>query len=296
MRLKKDLGILFGVKRKLQLAVLAISLFGLAAPAHAQSRPLVTEDPETVPAGFILLEAGIDFLNGILYPASGLSGNQLRLGSFGFSFGVSSIAEIQFDGALNNQLKIQSFDPTAPLAPMYTGDTSFASSFEDFVVGAKVRFVSETQGRPAMAVRFSTRLPMVSTATGLALGTTDFTAALAIAKTIRSTRVAANAGLALLGDPTRGDNHNTAVTYGASVARAIATGTELVGEVNGRFDLGDEPIPVGTESRSLARVGARFTKGPVRIDAGLLFGFTEFDPSWGATFGATWVFKGFTVK
>lgn len=284
------------MKKYLGAGLLAAWMLGLASNAQAQSRPLVTEDPETVPAGFILLEAGVDFLNGITYPGSGLSGNLLKLGTFGLSFGVSSIAEIQFDGALNNRLKIDSFDPAAPLAPMYTGDTSTASSFEDFVIGAKVRFVSETQGRPALAVRFTTRLPMVSTSTGLALGTTDFTAALAIAKTIRSTRIAANVGVGLLGDPVRGDNHNTAITYGFSLARAIGGGAELVAEMNGRADLGEEPIPVGTESRSMARVGARFTKGPVRIDAGLLLGITDFDPAWGATFGATWVFKAFTVK
>ncbi len=36
-------------------------LAGAGAPAWAQSRPLVTEDPETVPAGNILFEAGLDF-------------------------------------------------------------------------------------------------------------------------------------------------------------------------------------------------------------------------------------------
>ena len=46
------------------------------SPAFAQSRPLVTEDPETVPAGNILLEAGFDFAHGAVYPASGLTGNQ----------------------------------------------------------------------------------------------------------------------------------------------------------------------------------------------------------------------------
>jgi hypothetical protein len=32
---------------------------------------LATEDPETVPAGFILLEGGFDFLSGTPFPASG---------------------------------------------------------------------------------------------------------------------------------------------------------------------------------------------------------------------------------
>jgi hypothetical protein len=284
------------LNRPVRSTALAAAFVMFASSAHAQSRPLVTEDPETVPAGFILLEAGVDFLNGIVYPASGLKGNQLRLGSFGLSFGVSSIAEIQLDGAFLNTLKIQSFDPTAPLAPLYTGGTSTTSSFEDFTIGAKVRFLSETERRPAMAVRFSTRLPMLSPSSGLAMGTSDFIAALAIAKTIRSTRVATNVGIGLLGDPVRGDNPSTALTYGVSLARAIGGGAELVVELNGRANLAEGVPPVGTENRAVARVGTRFTKGPVRLDAGLILGVTELDPGWGATFGATWVFKAFTVK
>ena len=71
------------MKRLFGSTVLAASVLLVAGNAHAQSRPLVTEDPETVPAGYILLEAGVDFLNGITYPGSGLAGNLLKLGTFG---------------------------------------------------------------------------------------------------------------------------------------------------------------------------------------------------------------------
>ncbi|HEX5069913.1 MAG TPA: hypothetical protein VFV78_06820 [Vicinamibacterales bacterium] len=276
--------------------VLAGVCAGVAAPARAQSRPLVTEDPETVPAGFILLEAGVDFLYGAKYPATGLTGNLTRLGTFGLSLGVSSIAEVQVDGALANRLGISAIDPTAPLHFRYTGGSEATSSFEDLSIGAKVRFVSETESRPALAVRFVTRLPMVSTETGLGTGTTDFNVGLALAKTVNSTRVAGNFGLGIMGDPVEGDRNNYLFTYGLSFARAVRTGAELVVELNGRLDTGAEPPPVGTESRAVVRVGGRFTRGPVRLDAGLLLGVTSHDPDWGVTFGATWVFKAFTVK
>ena len=45
----------------------------------------------------------------------------------------------------------------------------------------------------------------------------------------------------------------------------------------------------------MVRVGARVTRGPVRLDGALLLGMTERDPSWGFTAGFTWVFKAFTV-
>ena len=46
--------------------------------AFAQQRPLVTEDPETIGAGNILLEGGVDFLQDVEYPASGLAGGCSR--------------------------------------------------------------------------------------------------------------------------------------------------------------------------------------------------------------------------
>ena len=69
----------------------------LSVPALAQSRPLVTEDPETVPIGHMLVEAGYDFMHTTFYPASGLTGNLSRIGTFGLSFGVGPIAELQID-------------------------------------------------------------------------------------------------------------------------------------------------------------------------------------------------------
>ena len=40
--------------------------------AFAQQRPLVTEDPETIGAGRMLIETGFDYGQSVEYPASGL--------------------------------------------------------------------------------------------------------------------------------------------------------------------------------------------------------------------------------
>ena len=72
---------------------LFLGVLCLAAPAAAQQRPLVTEDPETVGSGLILVEGGLDIQRGILFPVSGLEGNLLRLPTLGLSIGVSSIAQ-----------------------------------------------------------------------------------------------------------------------------------------------------------------------------------------------------------
>lgn len=263
--------------------------------ATAQQRPLVTEDPETIGSGLILFEAGFDQQREVFYPASGLQGNLLRVPVLGLSFGVSSIAEIQIDGGFYNRLSVTS-RRDAPLSSLldFTGDKT--SDVEDLVVATKVRLVSETAGRPAIGLRLATKLPNAGNESGLGLDTTDFFASVLIGKTVQSIRVVGNAGLGILADPVVGNRQNDVITYGLSVARAIRQGFEVVGEVNGRMNTrDDEDTPVGTESRANMRAGARFTRGTVRVDAGLIVGMTSRDPSIGFTAGVTWVFRGFTI-
>jgi len=276
--------------------VMTVGASALAATvASAQSRPLVTEDPEVVGAGQILIEAGLDYQHAVTYPASGLQGNLWRVGTFGFSFGVSSIAEIQLDGGLHDKLSITNRQQ-APLSHMLTiGDSATTSDFEDAIIGAKVRLLSETSGRPAIALKFATKLPNAQNETGLGLDTTDFMFSFLFAKTVSSVRMAGNAGFGILADPTRGDVQNDVILYGVSLARAVAQEMEVVVEVNGRANTRNNTPPVGTESHSVVRAGARFTRGPVRFDGAFMFGITDLDPTWGFTTGLTWVFKGFTV-
>ena len=274
----------------------AVAALCIATPAAAQQRPLVTEDPEVIGAGLILLEGGFDYSRDILFPVSGLQGNLLRAPTLGVSLGISSIAELQIDGGLYNRLNVthRGVGP-APLASQlnFTGDKTHA--VEDIVVATKIRIIGETPGHPAFGLRFATRLPNASNESGLGLDTTDFHAQVLVGKTVRSIRVVGNFGLGILGDPTRGDNQNDVLDYGVSVARAVREGLEVVGELNGRANTRSGTPPVGTESRATIRVGGRVTRGTVRLDAGILLGVTSRDPGFGFTAGATYVFKGFTI-
>ena len=266
-----------------------------ASSALAQSRPLETQDPETVPSGHMLFETGVDYQHQVTYPASGLTGNLWRVATFGMSFGVSPIAEIQLDGGVHNFLDITKFQ-AAPLSPMLTLTSNHTSDFEDLTIGAKIKFLHETASQPAMSVRFWTRLPNAGNESGLGLDTTDFNFNVNIGKTIQSVRIVGNIGFGILGDPARGDVQNDVLNYGFSIARAVRNGLELVGEIYGRENTRSNTPPVGTESRSVARVGGRYTTGPVRFDAAFLFGITQLDPTWGFTVGLTWVFKAFDVQ
>jgi hypothetical protein len=116
-----------------------------------------------------------------------------------------------------------------------------------------------------------------------------------VGKTLESVRIVGNGGIAILANPARGDQQNDALTYGLSVARAIAQSVELVGEINGRYDTREgDPFP-GTENKSAMRLGARYTRGPLRVDGAVIVGITPRDPSFGFTGGLTYVFNAFRV-
>jgi hypothetical protein len=274
------------------LTVAALMLCSSAA--FAQQRPLVTEDPETIGAGRVLVEAGFDYGRGVQYPASGLEGHLLRLPLIGISVGVSSIAEVQLDGGLFNRLKITERQP-APLSDMVTATGDSTSTVEDLTIGMKIRLVPEGMSRPAFGVRFATKLPNASNESGLGLDTTDFYASLVGAKTVQSIRVVGNLGVGILGDPTRGDRQNDVMTYGFSLARALTQAAEVVAEINGHLDVREGQAPPGTASRGVIRFGGRYTIGTWRADAAVLLGVTSRDPGIGFAAGFTYVFNAFTI-
>ena len=264
--------------------------------AFAQQRPLLTEDPETVGAGNILIEAGFDNQKRVFFPVSGLTGDLFRFPTLGVSFGVGSIAEIQVDWSPYQRLRITDREPAA-LAHLVTATDDDTSDVDDIVVGTKVRIVPEGPGRPAVALRFATKLPNAGNESGLGTDTMDFHFGAMIGKTVQSVRFVGNAGFGILSDPIEGHEQNDVMTYGFSLARALAEGFEVVGEVNGRVGFNPvEEVPPGTENRGALRFGARYTKGTVRLDGGIIVGLTSRDPSFGYTAGLTWVFHAFTIQ
>lgn len=275
-------------KTSLTVAAVWLMLAARAVPALAQQRPLVTEDPETVGNGRMLVEAGLDYGRDVQYPVSGLTGNLLRVPLIGISVGLGSYAELQIDGGPYDRLSITKREP-APLSDVLTVTGDSTHAVDDIVLGTKIRVVPETATRPGFGVRFATRLPNAGNENGLGVDTFDFTSSILVGKTTGQTRYVANAGLAIVGDPTDGNRQSDMFAYGFSIAQALRQGFEVVGEINGRANFASTKHP-GGESRNAIRVGARFTQGAGRVDAGLIFGTTARDPSVGFTVGYTYVF------
>ena len=275
-------------------AGLVLASFLSARPAGAQQRPLLTEDPEPIGAGRVLVEGGIDYAHDQQYPVSGLEGNLWRVPTVGVSVGISSIAELQLDGTPIARLSITKRRP-APLSRLLTVTGDITHDVEDLVVGTKIKLLPESSRHPAVGLRFATRLPNARNETGLGLDTMDFYASFLGAKTVQSVRIVGNLGLGILADPTDGERQNDVLTYGLSFARAVTERSEVVGELNGRASERSDSVPPGTESRGMLRLGGRYTRGTVRVDAGVFFGLTSVDPTIGFTMGVTYVFNAFTI-
>ena len=170
-----------GMRARVCLAV----LLGLvvSSSAAAQQRPLVTEDPETVGGGRILVEAGMDIERSIFFPGSGLTGDLLEVPTIGISIGLSSIAELQFDGGLYRRLHVTDRE-LAPNSYKLTFPGDSTSDVDDLVIATKLKILSERGRRPSFGLRLATKLPNASNETGLGLDTLDFSAVILAGKTL----------------------------------------------------------------------------------------------------------------
>src|SRR4051794_38456518 len=174
---------------RVRLLCAVLVLLVCAASSSAQQRPLITEDPEPIGAGRVLIEGGIDLAHDYENPVSGLKGNLVSVPTIGISVGLGSIVEFQIDGGFYNSLSINSRDPNAPLAPLLTVTGTSTHDVSNAVLATKIRIVAETTSRPAIGIRFATKLPNASNEKGIDLDTTDVSGTLLFAKTVQSIRV-----------------------------------------------------------------------------------------------------------
>ena len=264
----------------------------LAAPVSAQQRPLVTEDPQTVGAGHVLVEAGLSYARDLELPAYGLEGHRSELPAIGVSIGLGSIAELQVDAGYSRLRVTHRRD--APLTDVLTFSGDTTSSIADVVIGTKIRLIGERGRRPGFSLRLATKLPNAKNQSGLGTDEMDFFASLLAARTIRDVRLVANLGIGIVGDPAQLAVQHDPLIYGVSVARAVTSRFEVVGEVTGRYLSYDEPPP-GSENRATLTGGLRYTWGAVRVDAGMSVGLTAIDSRIGLTGGVTWVVDAFRL-
>ena len=249
------------------------------APYQTAQRPLVTVDPSLAGPGWAVIETGAGFAHDREIPASGLTGDVLRVPELTLRAGLGSRVELRVDTGYEVLLVRERHD--GPLS---------SDLIRDPIVSTLVRLYAETVSRPAVGVRLATRLPVASNQSGLGLDTTDFFLTLLAAKSTGPTRWIANLGLGILEVPTEVTSQNDVITYGFALSRKVGERLAVAAGVDGHFDPHGQ-IRAGTEDTAVARFGGRLGVGTSTIDAAILIGLAEVDAPIGFTVGLTRAFR-----
>jgi hypothetical protein len=265
-------------------------LLCFASVAHAQQRPLLTEDVDIIPPGTIRIEAGIDFMQGAKYTVSGIRGDLTRVGVIGINFGMGPNVEFQIEGVAQNYLSINSRGPSAIPLELAPGANS-TNDTGDFTISAKFKLRNETRRGPSLGFRFGVQLPNSSQGTGIGLNQTNAYGQVLVGKKFGPDgrfNTFGNLGLAILTAPTQLFSQNDVITYGVAGIFRINKQFSVAGEVNGRANTRPGSGPLGTESQSEARLGMQIRASGLRFDFAGIKGLTSFSPNSGFTVGVTY--------
>jgi hypothetical protein len=271
--------------RKTLLATAVTCLFAFAA--RAQDRPFRTTDVETVPAGEVRAEVGFDFLQDAGFPLSGLRGDETSVGVINLRFGISKIAEVELEGAIQNFLDVKSrgasFVPNLSLTGVNsTHDTG------DFALSTKIRFIRPSGKKPGLAFRFGFIMPNSNQARGIGTNTTNVFAMFALEEQLQKLKLMGDLGVEILQAPNALFTQNDVLMYGAGFSYPIHKRVNIVGEVNGLYaDRRINTALIGTQSTGQARFGLQINAGGFTWDLAGIRGLNKYDPRSGFTFGVT---------
>lgn len=271
------------------IATLAL-LLTVAYAAQAQQRPLITEDVDIIPVGSVRIEAGLDFLQGAKYPASGLTGDLTRVGVLGISIGFAPNVEFQIEGVAQNFLSINTRGTSAIPLSVAPGANS-TNDTGDFILWTKFKLRSETRRGPSLGFRVGVGLPNSNQARGIGLNQTNAYGSILVGKKFGHNgrfNTFGNLGIAILTAPTALFSQNDVVTYGVAGIFRLNKQFSFAGEVNGRSNTRPGGGPLGTESQSEARLGMQVRASGLRFDFAGIKGLTRLTHDSGFTVGVTY--------
>src|SRR2546425_8068139 len=186
-----------------------------ALMAHAQQRPLITEDVDIIPPGSMRIEVGVDFMQKARFPVSGLTGDLTRAGVIGVTIGFAPNVEFQIEGVAQNFLSINSRGPSAIPLSIAPGAMS-TNDFGDFTLWTKIKLRNETQRWPSLGFRVGVQLPNSNQGTGIGLNQTNAYGQILFGKKFgHNARVNTfgNLGIGILTAPTTTFSQNDVATY-----------------------------------------------------------------------------------
>ena len=276
-----------------RLLLILSTIFLTSTAAFAQQRPLLTEDVDITPEGTIEVAAGVDFLQNVKFPLSGLKGDLTRVGDIRVRTGFSGNVELQIEGTIQNYLAINSQITPSPIPLNVSGNST--NDFDDFIVSAKVKLRNETANLPAIGLKFGFQMPNTDQARGIGTNQINIFSKVLLQKrfgrvTGKQPRVNVfgNLGLAIMTAPLERFTQNDLLLYGLAGIFKVNERINIVSEVNGRLNTRSGAAPLGTESLGQFRIGTQIRASNLRFDTAAIIGLTRFSPRSGITFGVTY--------
>lgn len=214
-------------------------------------------------------------------PLSGLEGALRRYAFLRFDFGVAKNVTLQIRGALQQQLTIDAARSHPKEGYPSSGTTRDAG---DFTVATMMRLYSDKAQKTALGFHIETKLPNTTQSKGIGPNTTDIHLSVLASRRFGDCLLFGDLGIGILTAPRALDEQNDVLRYGLGASMRLTRAAQLAAEINGYLNTRNL-IPLGTETRGLARAGAAFSFGKFAWEAALLHGLTKNEGDWGGSMG-----------
>jgi hypothetical protein len=257
-----------------------VVLLAAAAPAGAQTRPLLTEEATTGPAGRIVFETGF---NAIADEPNYLTGvERTRWDGPLIRFVYSPAENVELD-----------LEWVARVGTTRAAGEPAVSAWGDVTLRAKVRALKGEGRHPTLGARFGVTLPDTPfndkqfRLLGLGPNTLRAFVEGLLTQPIGPAQLHVSAGLFLQDEVFRPHEQRDFLSYGLAVTWPVTPGWDVVAEFAGRAG---KPAP-GAPRQSEVRAGVRLGRGCLRGDAAVRRGLVAAQGTWGGTVGLAWTIR-----
>jgi len=263
--------------RRAATVFLGIALCALAGRALGQTRPLLTEQAQTAPAGTIVWEVGGDFMRQEPNFLTGQLRDVAQGPTLRFVFSPGDAVEIDVEWV-------------ARVAAFHDAVYGNVSDWGDVTLRTKARVWAGSGHRPTVALRYSLTLPQTkccSVPNGLGPNVLRMTADALVSQPVAGFTLHGNVGFGNQDEVLRPHEQRDFLTYGVAIERPLGRRVVVLAERAGRAGRG---MP-GADSHSELRLGLRLGSRRLRWDAALRRGLDPADGKWGATAGLSWTLR-----
>jgi hypothetical protein len=271
----------------LSLSILAL-LFNLPVLAQAATLlPLSLQEARTLPNGKAEAILSVGYESGMWFPPFTKPGqfsdeSLLSAPTIAFNIGLGSMVEVQAS------YELLLFDANE----LGVGHVSNYGS-GDARLAAKIAAIDEEGWRPALGLRFGTKLPNANSSDFLGTDRIDWGGEILASKHLGPMDVHANVGLLLLDDPGTGGHQDDCFSYDVGTTSPDLLelpdhfGVRLLGEIAGitgsRFD----------NDRSAVRGGFQIRGESLSLFGGVSAGLIRESENIGGLVGVVWTFQAF---